>query len=158
MYEPSECTAYDSDGSDGGGDAAALWPCCAALTRGHHRGRQKRNKKHFGGGTKRTYGMMASDVNDEEKVLPGLKALVANYARMLYEERAQFVETLFRAVKLNKVGINRSTQRTEICWSKLHVSSHKVLEILSFNYYNVYRIHHLGFNITAFESLACLII
>ena len=106
MYEPSECTAYDSDGS-GGGDSSVLWPCCAALTRGHLRDRQRGHQKHFGGGTKRTYGMMASDVNAEEKVLPGLKALVANYARMLYEERAQFVETLFRAVKLNKVGINQ---------------------------------------------------
>jgi len=109
MYEPNECPVYDSDDSVAGDDAA-LWPCCAAFTRRHrHLRRQQRRRKHFGDGTKRTHGMMASDVNAEEKVLPGLKALVANYARMLYDERAQFVETLFRAVKLNKVDGVRSS-------------------------------------------------
>lgn len=37
--------------------------------------------------------------------LPDLQALVANYAKMLYQERTQFVDTMFRAVKLNKVDV-----------------------------------------------------
>ena len=51
-------------------------------------------------------GMTASDISDNRE-LPGLQALVANYARMLHEDKAQFVETLFRAVKLNKLDVTR---------------------------------------------------
>ncbi len=35
------------------------------------------------------YGMARSEVNQDDKSLPGVHALVANYARMLYEDRAQ---------------------------------------------------------------------
>ncbi len=53
------------------------------------------------------YGMTASEINQDEKALPGVQALVANYARMLHEDREQFVTTLFRAVKLNKLDVLR---------------------------------------------------
>ena len=39
--------------------------------------------------------------------LPGIKQLVANYAKMLYEDRPQFVETMFRAIKLDNVDVSR---------------------------------------------------
>ncbi len=37
----------------------------------------------------------------------GIHALVANYARMLKDDKTQFVQTLFRAVKLNKLDVLR---------------------------------------------------
>ena len=51
--------------------------------------------------------MTQSEISQDDKSLPGLQALVANYARMLYEDRDQFVTTLFRAVKLNKLDVLR---------------------------------------------------
>ena len=40
-----------------------------------------------------------------EKSLPGVQSLVANYAQMLYKDKPKFIDTLFRAVKLNKVDV-----------------------------------------------------
>ena len=56
---------------------------------------------------KKRSGMTASEIHSDDKALPGLQALVANYARMLHEDKAQFVETLFRAVKINKTDVFR---------------------------------------------------
>ena len=50
-------------------------------------------------------GMTQSEINTDEKELPGLNGLVANYARMLFEDKPGFLETLFRAVKLNKLDV-----------------------------------------------------
>ena len=52
-------------------------------------------------------GMTQSELPSDYKALPGLQALLANYARMLYEEKVNFVKTLFRAVKLNKLDVTR---------------------------------------------------
>ena len=52
-------------------------------------------------------GMTQSELPSDDKTLPGLQALLANYAKMLYEEKVNFVKTLFRAVKLNKLDVTR---------------------------------------------------
>lgn len=44
---------------------------------------------------------------NEETELPNLQALLQTYAKMLRENRLQFVETLFRAVKLDKLEVLR---------------------------------------------------
>ena len=61
--------------------------------------RTKRKKKGIG--------MTRSELPSEVKALPGLQALLANYARMLFIDRENFVKTLFRAVKLNKLDVTR---------------------------------------------------
>ena len=49
--------------------------------------------------------MTQSDINAEDSVLPGPHALIANYAIMLRDKRMRFIQTLFRAVKLNKLDV-----------------------------------------------------
>lgn len=51
--------------------------------------------------------LTSSEVSEDDGSLPGPQALLANYARMLVDSRPQFVETMFRAVKLNNVGVTR---------------------------------------------------
>ena len=50
-------------------------------------------------------GMTASELPGEKYAFPGLSQLVANYARMLQENKPNFIETLFRAVKLDKLDV-----------------------------------------------------
>ena len=69
--------------------------------------RKKHSLRVVGHAGKGRYGMTQSEISQDDKSLPGLQALVANYARMLYEDRDQFVTTLFRAVKLNKLDVLR---------------------------------------------------
>lgn len=51
--------------------------------------------------------LTSSEVSEDDRSLPGPQAVLANYARMLVESRPQFVETMFRAVKLNNVSVTR---------------------------------------------------
>jgi len=51
--------------------------------------------------------MTSLGVSDDESSMPNPHSLVANYARMLFEDRSRFVETLFRAVKLNKLDVTK---------------------------------------------------
>ncbi len=48
--------------------------------------------------------LAASGLNN---ALPELKSMVASYSKMLTEDRAQFLETMFRAVKLNNLGVTK---------------------------------------------------
>ena len=90
--------------------------------------------------------MTQSEINQDDKSLPGLQALVANYARMLYEDRSQFVTTLFRAVKLNKLDVLRIlciiVQKSGLCLSYRELrepeSSATVLHVaLLYNHHDV---------------------
>jgi len=49
--------------------------------------------------------MTSLGVTDDD--MPNPHSLVANYARMLVEDRPRFVETLFRAVKLDKLDVTK---------------------------------------------------
>jgi len=51
--------------------------------------------------------MTSLGVSDDDASMPNPHSLVANYARMLIEDRSLFVETLFRAVKLNKLDVTK---------------------------------------------------
>ena len=51
--------------------------------------------------------MTSLGVSDDDATLPNAHSLVANYARMLVDDRPRFVETLFRAVKLNKLDVTK---------------------------------------------------
>jgi len=51
--------------------------------------------------------MTSLGVSDDDSSMPNPHSLVANYARMLAEDRPRFVETLFRAVKLNKLDVTK---------------------------------------------------
>jgi len=51
--------------------------------------------------------MTSLGVSDDDSSMPNPHSLVANYARMLIEDRLRFVETLFRAVKLNKLDVTK---------------------------------------------------
>lgn len=51
--------------------------------------------------------LTSSEISEDDDGLPAPQAVLANYARMLVENRPQFVETMFRAVKLNNVGVTR---------------------------------------------------
>ena len=75
-------------------------PClpCLAPARPTNTRRKKRNKKNKGG-------MTCSEILQDKNSLPGVKSLVANYAKMLFHDREQFVETMFRAVKLNQLDV-----------------------------------------------------
>ena len=73
------------------------------------------NKVRSGRGNKRPeelqlrkgkIGMCASQVGQVQN-LPAVSVLVANYARMLVEELAQFVDTMFRAIKLNNFDVSK---------------------------------------------------
>ena len=70
-------------------------------------------------------GMMATIKPGSD--LPGLQALVANYAKMLYEEQSQFIDTLFRAVKLNKVDVVKILCKI-VSKSGMKLSSHDMRE------------------------------
>jgi len=51
--------------------------------------------------------MTSLGVSDDDASMPNPHSLVANYARMLVDDRPRFVETLFRAVKLNKLDVTK---------------------------------------------------
>jgi len=51
--------------------------------------------------------MTSLGVSDDDSSMPNPHSLVANYARMLVDDRPRFVETLFRAVKLNKLDVTK---------------------------------------------------
>jgi len=51
--------------------------------------------------------MTSLGVSDDDSSMPNPHSLVANYARMLADDRPRFVETLFRAVKLNKLDVTK---------------------------------------------------
>jgi len=51
--------------------------------------------------------MTSLGVSDDDSSMPNPHSLVANYARMLVEDRPRFVETIFRAVKLNKLDVTK---------------------------------------------------
>lgn len=51
--------------------------------------------------------MTSLAVSDDDASMPNPHSLVANYARMLAEDRSRFVETLFRAVKLDKLDVTK---------------------------------------------------
>ena len=51
--------------------------------------------------------MTSLGVSEDDSSMPNPHSLVANYARMLAEDRPRFVETLFRAVKLNKLDVTK---------------------------------------------------
>jgi len=51
--------------------------------------------------------MTSLGVSDDDVMMPNAHSLVANYARMLVDDRPRFVETLFRAVKLNKLDVTK---------------------------------------------------
>lgn len=85
---------------DGEGSACPSWcPDCCWRTR------RKKNSRIPVDDGKGKLGMTQSEINTDEKQLPGLQGLVANYARMLVEDKQGFLETLFRAVKLNKLDV-----------------------------------------------------
>ena len=66
---------------------------------------RKFSSKSNNTGSKGKFGMTQSEINAEENAMPGPHALVANYARMLMADRAKFLQTLFRAVKLAKLEV-----------------------------------------------------
>ena len=104
LFEPSpdtiihEVTLEDSD------DSTCCPKWCPRVWKRKKRQRLTRGSDETAKGK---LGMTQSEINPDDKALPGLTGLVANYARMLYEERAGFIETLFRAVKLNKLDVVR---------------------------------------------------
>jgi len=51
--------------------------------------------------------MTSLGVTDDDHSIPNPHSLVANYARMLIDDRPRFVETLFRAIKLNKLDVTK---------------------------------------------------
>ena len=101
VYKPGSPTLGDGEDVH---DEDNIFHClkCTKLCK---RGAKKAVPKSFS--DKGKSGMTASEINAEDKALPGPQALIANYARMLYEKRPQFVETMFRAVKLNKLDVTR---------------------------------------------------
>ena len=50
---------------------------------------------------------LLSELNDDDEKSLMPHSIVANYARMLCDNRSMFVETLFRAVKLNKLDVTK---------------------------------------------------
>ena len=78
-------------------------PCipCLAPTRSPQRKKWKTNHHNKKGG------MTSSEVTKDSNALPGVKSLVANFAKMLFQDREHFIETMFRAVKLNKLDVVR---------------------------------------------------
>jgi len=51
--------------------------------------------------------MTASEIPEDDRSFSDPQAVVANYARMLSENRPKFVEMMFRAVKLNKLDVTK---------------------------------------------------
>ncbi len=79
----------------------AVCPCCPKLWT--HR---KHHLSHSGSDQfKGRLGMTQSEINADAKPLPSLQALVGNYARMLHEDKHAFRQTMFRAVKLDKLDV-----------------------------------------------------
>jgi hypothetical protein len=79
---------------------------CARVIRNKSRRAMPNKLIQFGRGKSRMTSSELSD-DDERSLLPKPHSIVANYARMLCENRPLFVETLFRAVKLNKLDVTK---------------------------------------------------
>ena len=92
-------------------ETSSYTPLCSALCKEQNRVKKKRkiSKGIHGDAAKGKVGMTASEVTipGEEDKLPAIQMMVLNYNRMLELDRAGFVETLFRAVKLNGVDVVR---------------------------------------------------
>ncbi|ELT88527.1 hypothetical protein CAPTEDRAFT_209645 [Capitella teleta] len=100
VYDPAELGEIETEEMDGGGLCSFLKCLKSQGSPG-----KKSMPKTFCELRGRS-GMMASEINTDD-TLPGPQALIANYARMLYTNRPLFVETLFRAVKLDKLDVSR---------------------------------------------------
>ncbi|KAK2140568.1 hypothetical protein LSH36_1309g00011 [Paralvinella palmiformis] len=97
LYQPPETEDEESESDDS--------RRCLVCT---GRSRKKNQLKNKNADTQKKGGAMTALHPDKEiSSLPGIKQLVANYAKMLYEDRPQFVDTMFRAVKLNNVDVSR---------------------------------------------------
>jgi len=87
---------YDSDVD------SLCWSCAQII-----RNKSKAMPKSLIGLGKGKSCMTSLGVSDDDSTMPNPHSLVANYARMLAEDRPRFVETLFRAVKLNKLDVTK---------------------------------------------------
>jgi len=87
---------YDSDVE------SLCWSCARVI-----RNKSKAVPKSLIGLGKGKSCMTSLGVTEDDPSMPNPHSLVANYARMLVEDRPRFVETLFRAVKLNKLDVTK---------------------------------------------------
>jgi len=78
------------------------WACARVI-----RNKSKAVPKSLMGLGKGKSCMTSLGVSDDDSTMPNPHSLVANYARMLVDDRPRFVETLFRAVKLNKLDVTK---------------------------------------------------
>lgn len=92
----------DDDQTTGDVESSLCWSC-ARLIRNKSRAVPK-SLIELGKGKSC---MTSLGVSDDDSSMPNPHSLVAIYARMLVDDRPRFVETLFRAVKLNKLDVTK---------------------------------------------------
>jgi hypothetical protein len=103
LDEPEAVDEF-ADGGDGSGShvSSCCWACARLI-----KNKSRAMPKSFIQLSKGKSRMTSSEIMEDDRSMPTAHSIVANYARMLCDNRPQFVETMFRAVKLNKLDVTK---------------------------------------------------